>query len=67
MSASHLVKYHVLIPLGLFLVLVVAGAPLGTALFVGMMFGCTSMMFMIMRRGSGEDRDSDSEHRDGRH
>ena len=67
MSASHMVKYHVLVPLGLFLVLVVAGAPLGAALAVGMMTGCMSMMFMMMRHGSDDGHEGDSEHRHGRH
>ena len=57
MNWSHMVRYHVAIPLGLMLVLVVAGAPLGTALFVGMMSGCMSMMIMMMRHGSHEKRE----------
>ena len=63
MSWSHIVRYHVAIPLGLILVLVVAGAPLGTALVVGMMSGCLSMMFMMMRHGSHEEHDREPEQR----
>ena len=66
MNWSHMVRYHVAIPLGLILVLVVAGAPLGTALVVGMMSGCLSMMIMMMRHGSQEERDRDPEHRTDR-
>ena len=61
MSTRHMLKYHVLIPLGLFLVLVVVGVPFGTALVVGMMTGCMSMMFMMMGHGSRDDHDRDSE------
>ena len=67
MTASTLVKYHVVSPLGLFLVLVVAGAPLGSALVLGMMSGCISMVIMMMRHGSDDERDGDREHRHDRH
>ena len=43
---NHMIKHHVLVPLGIFVVLVVAGVPAGTAFVVGMMAGCMSMVFM---------------------
>lgn len=62
MGSHHMLKYHVLIPLGLFLVLLIAGAPFGTALVVAMMSGCMAMMFMMMGHGSARahnDRESE--------
>ena len=62
MSIGHVVRYHVLIPLVLFGVLLVAGVPVGTAFFVGMMAGCLSMMVMMGRSaaaGSADKRDSE--------
>jgi uncharacterized membrane protein len=44
-------KYHVVLPLALFAVLVVAGVPVGAAFVVGMMAGCMSMMLMMARSG----------------
>jgi hypothetical protein len=58
MTTNHMLKYHVLVPLAVFLVLIVAGVSLGTALFVGMMSGCIAMMF---RPGHGAPRASDDE------
>ena len=58
--SSHVWKFHVLVPVGLFLVLLVAGVPVGTALVVGMSSGCVAMMFMMMG-GSRERPDHDSE------
>lgn len=43
---NHMIKHHVLVPLGIFVVLVAAGVPAGTAFVVGMMAGCMSMLFM---------------------
>lgn len=51
MSIGHVLKYHVLIPLGLFAVVVVLGVPVGTAFVVGMMAGCMSMMLMMGHGG----------------
>jgi hypothetical protein len=61
MGSHHMLRYHILIPLGLFLVLLVAGTSFGTALVVAMMSGCVAMMFMMMGHGSAHahnDRDS---------
>jgi hypothetical protein len=35
MTTNHMLKYHLLVPLSVFLVLVVAGVSLGTALLLG--------------------------------
>lgn len=51
MSLGHVRKFHVLVPLGLFAVLVVVGVPVGTAFVVGMMAGCMSMMLMMGHGG----------------
>jgi hypothetical protein len=62
MSIGHVLRYHVLIPLGLFAVLLVVGVPVGTAFVVGMMAGCMSMMLMMGRAaasGSAHKRDSE--------
>ena len=62
MSIGHVLRYHVLIPLGLFAVLLVVGVPVGTAFVVGMMAGCMSMMLMMGRSaaaGSARKRDSE--------
>lgn len=62
MSVGHVLKYHVLIPLGLFAVLLVVGVPVGAAFVVGMMAGCMSMMLMMGRgagMGSAHKRDSE--------
>jgi hypothetical protein len=61
MGAKHTFKYHVLIPLGIFVVLIVVGVPFGTAFVVGMMTGCMSMMLMMMG-GVGRQRGRRGEH-----
>ena len=61
MGAKHMLKYHVLIPLGIFAVLLVVGVPLGTAFVVGMMTGCMSMMLMMVG-GVGRQRGRRGEH-----
>jgi len=48
---GHMIKYHVFIPLCVFAVALVVGAPFGTAFVVGMMSGCVSMMVMMMAMG----------------
>ena len=48
---GHMIKYHVIIPLCGFVVALVVGAPFDTALVVGMMSGCVSMMVMMMAVG----------------
>ena len=49
---GHMIKYHVIIPAGVFAIALVVGAPFGSALVVGMMSGCVSMMVMMMAMGS---------------
>jgi len=68
MSARDMLKYHLLVPVGIFVVLVVVGVPLGTAFFIGMMSGCMSMMVMMMgSRGHDSHADDDDvEDRSGR-
>ncbi len=46
----HMLKYHVGVPLVIFAVLMVMGVPVGSAVFIGAMAGCMSMMFMMMGR-----------------
>ena len=55
-SMGHMLRYHLLVPAGIFTVLLVIGVPLGTAFVVGMMTGCMSMMVM-MGRGAVRPRD----------
>ena len=62
---GHMLKYHVAVPIGIFLVLIVVGVPFGTAFVVGMMTGCMAMMFMMMGHDSGhagDDRDRREDH-----
>jgi hypothetical protein len=53
---SHMIKYHVLVPAAVFAVALVVGAPLGTALAIGMMSGCMSMMVMMAGAAQGQVR-----------
>jgi MFS superfamily sulfate permease-like transporter len=53
MSATHVLKYHLVIPAVIFAGLLVIGVPIGTAIFIGMMAGCMSMMLMMA--GSRQD------------
>jgi hypothetical protein len=68
MIMGHMLKYHVLIPIGLFLALLVVGVPVGTAFVVGMMTGCMAMVFMMAGHGTGRaDEARDAEHRASGH
>jgi hypothetical protein len=58
---SHLLKLHVLLPVGLFLLLVVAGVPFRTAVVVGMASGCLAMLFMMTGHGSRGHPDHERE------
>lgn len=58
MRIGHVLKFHVLISLGLFAVLVVVGVPAGTAFVIGMMVGCVIMMSMIGHAGAQRLRPS---------
>ena len=66
----HMLKYHVGVPLVIFAVLMVAGVPVGTAVFIGAMAGCMSMMFMMMGgqkpSGGESQREGASDARDER-
>ena len=66
----HMLKYHVGVPLVIFAVLMVVGVPVGTAVFIGAMAGCMSMMFMMMggqKLSGGESlRDGGLESREDR-
>jgi hypothetical protein len=55
MKLNHMLKYHVVLPLGVFVVLLVAGVSAGTALVVAMMTGCLSMALMMGGHHSGHD------------
>lgn len=57
MSTEQMLKYHLGIPLLLFVVLLVIGAPILTAFFVACMAGCASMMFMMGGHDGGESED----------
>ena len=61
MNASHMLKYHLLIPAAIFAALVVVGVPLGNAFFVGMMAGCMGMMLMMMGGTSHRPREEHDE------
>ena len=58
MSMSHALKYHLAIPAAIIAGLLVIGVPIGTALFIGMMAGCMSMMLMMVTPRS-QDRNHD--------
>ena len=58
----QMLKYHVGVPLAFFAVLMVVGVPVGTAVFIGAMAGCTSMMFMMM---GGQKSSAGESQRDG--
>lgn len=57
MDTKQMLKYHLGIPLLLFVVLLVFGAPILTAFFVACMAGCASMMFMMGGHGDAERED----------
>ncbi len=58
--AIHMLKYHVGVPLVIFALLMVVGVPVETAIFVGAMTGCLSMMFMMMAPSRSGDREPPS-------
>ena len=64
--AKHMLKYHIGVPLVIFVLLMAAGLPVGTAIFVGAMTGCLSMMFMMMVGPRSGDRDSPGDGTSGR-
>ena len=60
MSRRHMLTYHVFVPLLVFAALLAFGAPVGTALGIGMMTGCVSMTFMMLGGGRNGDRKGDA-------
>jgi uncharacterized membrane protein YesL len=72
MDAKHVLKYHLILPGLVLVVLLLAGAPILTAFFVACMAGCLSMMLMMGRdmSASGEshrasnDREPESRDRE---
>lgn len=65
MGAGHMLKFHLLLPAAIAGGLLLFGLPLSTALLVGMMAGCMSMVVMMMGGGSsdehGDHHDADEE------
>ena len=58
---SHMMKYHIAIPLLVVVALVVVGMPFGSALGAGMAAGCMSMMLMMVT-GHGHGHHASSRH-----
>lgn len=58
MGAAHMLKFHVLVPVAIAGALLLLGLPFSTAVLVGMMAGCMSMVFM-MAGGSSRDHAGD--------
>lgn len=61
---AHMLKYHIGVPLVIFLLLLAVGVPAGTAIFVGVMTGCLSMMVMMMggQKPGGRDTSGEGSH-----
>lgn len=51
MSTRHMIRAHVLLPLGVLAVLLVAGLPFGRAAGYAMAAGCASMVLMMFGPG----------------
>lgn len=58
MGAKHMLKYHLLLPLGIAGALLVVGAPLNVAVVAGMMAGCMVMVLSMARESSSEQADA---------
>lgn len=58
MGAKHMLKYHLLLPLGIAGALLVVGAPLNAAVAAGMMAGCMVMVLSMARESSSAQADS---------
>lgn len=58
---SHMLKYHVEVPLGVFAVLFVNGVPLASAARYGVAAGCVAMVLMMLHGGSHHDARSGEE------
>lgn len=63
---NHMIRHHILVPLGIFVVLLAVGVPAGTAFVVGMMAGCMSMVFMGGHGSHHEHGNAPSEHQSER-
>ena len=55
---AHMLKYHIGVPVIIFLFLLAVGVPAGTAIFFGAMSGCLSMMVMMMGEKKPGARDT---------
>lgn len=55
MGAKHILKYHLLLPVGIAGALLLFGASLSTAVVVGMMTGCMGMMLAMASDSSSDD------------
>lgn len=53
MSGKQVLGYHLLVPVTIVVVLLVVGVPFASALPIGVVAGCASMMFMMMRGMDG--------------
>ena len=60
MSGRQMLTYHVIVPVLVFAALLASGAPLGTALAVGMMTGCVSIVVMMLGSAGEGERTSDA-------
>ena len=61
MPAGHMLRYHLLVPTAVFIVLLAVGVSFGSAIALGMMCGCMSMMAMLI--GGMKSRDDGHRHR----
>ena len=53
MSGKQMLKYHLLFPALILVGLLLVGVPFASALPIGLVAGCASMMFMMMRGMDG--------------
>ena len=61
MSGKQMLGYHLLVPVTIVAALLVVGVPFASAFPIGLVAGCASMMFMMMR-----GMDSHGHHAPGR-
>jgi len=62
MATGRLVAYNVLIPVAVFFGLITLGAPVDTAVLVGVMTGCLSVALMMLGSVGARERDDGSKH-----
>lgn len=60
MSGKQMLKYHLLAPALILVGLLLVGVPFGSALPIGLVAGCASMMFMLMRSMDGHSNHAPS-------